>query len=379
MDEKLGIDFIDQTIIDWNNMTNNKIEKINEELKQKGNYLLAEILKKIEENDKDVLISKMEQLADVETATIKGIIVKSKESTKEIIDTYILGIKKHLNAEAEKYGRDISSESITTKKINECTNKYIIQFDNLKKVYNDAILEQLYIKGELQKGIFNGIVIRIDNKDNEKVAEYEYIAQKQSLENEIKEIITINNKSQLQQKLEIYRRFTASNSLTTARIRDNYSKFEMKYIYQLIEQCEKNIESLEQNKELAINALIITKEQSLIENTKTIKFRFLEKIINKINGEKKFNKLALQPVLDKLEEISKKVMPTSMQNAIKMKEQYNQQIRAKIENSTFEIKNQTINYKDPIIQKIIENGANFEININQYLFQTVDKVYKIFY
>ena len=43
MDEKLGIDFIDQTIIDWNNMTNNKIEKINEELKQKGNYLLAEI------------------------------------------------------------------------------------------------------------------------------------------------------------------------------------------------------------------------------------------------------------------------------------------------------------------------------------------------
>ena len=39
MDEKLGIDFIDQTIIDWNNMTNNKIEKINEELKQKGNYL----------------------------------------------------------------------------------------------------------------------------------------------------------------------------------------------------------------------------------------------------------------------------------------------------------------------------------------------------
>ncbi len=368
MDEKLGIDFIDQTIIDWNNMTNNKIEKINEELKQKGNYLLAEILKKIEENDKDVLISKMEQLADVETATIKGIIVKSKESTKEIIDTYILGIKKHLNAEAEKYGRDISSESITTKKINECTNKYIIQFDNLKKVYNDAILEQLYIKGELQKGIFNGIVIRIDNKDNEKVAEYEYIAQKQSLENEIKEIITINNKSQLQQKLEIYRKFTASNSLTTARIRDNYSKFEMKYIYQLIEQCEKNIESLEQNKELAINALIITKEQSLIENTKTIKFRFLEKIINKINGEKKFNKLALQPVLDKLEEISKKLMPTSMQNAIKMKEQYNQQIRAKIENSTFEIKNQTINYKDPIIQKIIENGANFEININQYLF-----------
>ena len=57
MDEKLGIDFIDQTIIDWNNMTNNKIEKINEELKQKGNYLLAEILKKIEENDKDGAIS----------------------------------------------------------------------------------------------------------------------------------------------------------------------------------------------------------------------------------------------------------------------------------------------------------------------------------
>ena len=79
-----------------------------------------ELLKKIEENDKDVLISKMEQLADVETATIKGIIVKSKESTKEIIDTYILGIKKHLNAEAEKYGRDISSESITTKKISSC-------------------------------------------------------------------------------------------------------------------------------------------------------------------------------------------------------------------------------------------------------------------
>lgn len=71
MDEKLGIDFIDQTIIDWNNMTNNKIEKINEELKQKGNYLLAEILKKIEENDKDVLISKMEQLADVETVVLR--------------------------------------------------------------------------------------------------------------------------------------------------------------------------------------------------------------------------------------------------------------------------------------------------------------------
>mgnify|MGYP001676555867 CR=1 FL=1 len=43
MDEKLGIDFIDQTIIDWNNMTNNKIEKINEELKQKGNYLWSDI------------------------------------------------------------------------------------------------------------------------------------------------------------------------------------------------------------------------------------------------------------------------------------------------------------------------------------------------
>lgn len=367
MDEKLGIDVIDQTIIDWNNITDSKIDKLNEELKEKGNYLLAKIIKNLEVNNREELANNMEQLVNIDTATTNGIIAKSREKEKEIVDKYISDLKCFLNTEAKRYGRDLSIESKTTSNINECINKYIVQFDEVKKIYDEAIFQQMYIKSELQKGMFKGISLIVNNSDEEKAAEIEFQNQKQNLEKEIKLLADTRNKEQVEEKLNEYRKFIIANKLQTTILKNNYLKYEMKNIYSLLEKCDKNIADLEISKEQALIGLTISKDKSLVKSEKHIKINFFINLINKLTGERKFNNLILNPLLNQVEESYKKDIPTMIQKAIQIKEQSTEQMKAEVEKATLETANSILAYNDPLSRKIMNDGINYEFNIKQLL------------
>lgn len=367
MDEKLGIDVIDQTIIDWNNITDSKMDKLNEELKEKGNYLLAKIIKNLEVNNREELANNMEQLANIDIATNNGIIAKSREKEKEIVDKYISDLKNFLNTEAKRYGRDLSIESKTTSNINECVNKYISQFQDVKKIYDEAIFQQMYIKSELQKGMFRGISLIINSSDEEKVAEIEFQNQKQNLEKEIKLLADTRNKEHVEEKLKEYRKFISVNKLQLTILKNNYLKYEMKNIYSLLEKCDQNIANLEEYKEQSLIELTTSKNQSLVKSEKRIKINFFINLINKLTGERKFNNLVLNPLLNQVEESYKKDIPTSIQKAISTKEKYNEKMKSDIEKAALETANLAIAHNDPITNKVIEDGINYEFSIKQLL------------
>ena len=369
----LGVDTVDRTIIDWDNLENKKLEKITEELEQSESMIMKEIDSiiekykgyKMQDIDRENMIELLTKLSDIQMGLIKADIAKSSNNSRDIVNSFIKNINATFSKQAEKYGININQNMEMRKNIEAIISKYEEVFQKIEDVFDEAIAEQISRKSDLQLKIISVINSRMENQKEKNRYSINDLEQINYLKNEIENLIQYKNYQILESKLNEFLQINIEDKLNEFDIKEKYLKIEENTCYKVIKECNINIEEMIKQKEETLQNIIITKENSILKLGKTNPIKaFFEKITNKINGSKKYENKVLEPAKAKIYEIEENSLPQIIEKIYNKAEKDIYDIDIKISNIPEIIRKNTLN-DTKFIENRIKNAYEFIRHISQ--------------
>lgn len=268
----------------------------------------------------DVIKLTKKQAAIEINKSLISVVMYAKKGSR-LVSTKVYDLQDLIQANAKQYGKKIEYDSSTGKIQNtmeaNLIREYTLALEKITKQYDDNYQKILEQKLELEGLVLSGQIIQSDivsrRDEYKKAPEY---AKEQKLREEVVEALQNGDYSEVATKNAELLEISEINKATQL---DNDSKnvrAEIATIKEEIEKCEELLNECENNRRQCVqlitsNVFKSSNEKALmvIEKQSWAK-KAWSKVLNIINGDKRYMNNVINPLSKKIRDISYKSMPS---------------------------------------------------------------------
>lgn len=266
------------------------------------------------------VIELVKKRADIMLNKEAVLAVSYSKKGSRLIATKVGELQELLERNAKEYGKkilyDMKTGKIKTKQEAELINAYQTALEKIVKQYDDNYKKILALKLKLEGIVMSGEVLQMDTVERrdeyKKAPEY---AKEQKLREELEDALRIGDYEVIAEKNKELLEISKQNKATKLDNESKNIRAEIAYIKEEISKCTELQRECEEDRRIAIN--IITNELLPASNEKSLMIvqkqnwarRSWKKILNRVNGDKRYTNNVLNPLNKKIRDINYKSMP----------------------------------------------------------------------
>lgn len=259
-----------------------------------------------------------------------------------LIATKVGELQELLERNAKEYGKkilyDMKTGKIKTKQEAEMITAYQTALEKIVQQFDDNYKKILAQKLKLEGIVMSGEILQCNTveKRDEYKKQPEY-AKEQKLREELEDALRVGEYEVIAEKNKELLEISKKNKATKLDNESKNIRAEIAYIKEEIDKCTKLQRECEEDRRIAIN--IITNELMPVSNEKSLMIiqkqnwakRSWKKILNRINGDKRYTNNVLNPLNKKIRDINYKSMPPLRKQLTEKTEQLEKTSNEKIE------------------------------------------------
>ena len=295
-------------------------------------------------NENRNFLDLLRQLVEIQSSIAKVDAQIAIRDGKEHIRAKIDSTKNQLEASAKRFGTNLkkiedqySKNSVEKKSI---LQQYETCLEMIDEMYDQPLQSVLEEKSELESEEQFIMSEQKNVKINRKYVKKEYQKREAELKSEVKNALDSGDLELAQSKMDELKDYSVNNDYTDLKAYNVELQTRRTELRALIEQCEKQYESLINEKNSAIDNAIDSKDNylALIEKQNLFQ-RFVGSVLNRFNGGKRFMKNCMDPLQAKVVDFRDNKIPQIKETVAQKKDDFVNTIiesKAKIERTVTE-------------------------------------------
>lgn len=278
-------------------------------------------------NENRNFLGLLRQLVEIQSSIAKVEAQIAIRDGKEHIKAKIDSTKDQLEASAKRFGTNLKKIEDQYSKNNSEKKSILQQYETclemIDEMYDEPLQSILEEKSELESEEQFIMTEQKNVKINRKYVKKDYQKREAELKSDIRSALDSGDLELAQSKMNELKDYSVNNDYNYLKTYNVELQTRRTELRALIEQCEKQYESLINEKNSAIDNAIDSKDNNLALIEKQNLFqRFVGSVLNRFNGGKRFIKNCMDPLQVKVAELRDKKIPQLKETVAQKKDNF---------------------------------------------------------